>query len=82
MPDLIIIGNGFDKAHGLRTDYRDFMTLFFDKNALGQLDGRELIQFKGIAKNFNSLINLNPEEMKDQVVFHNQFFEKFCRSLS
>ena len=31
MNRLILIGNGFDKAHGLKTSYQDFMLWYWDK---------------------------------------------------
>ena len=31
MNRLVIIGNGFDMAHGLKTSYKDFITWYWDK---------------------------------------------------
>jgi hypothetical protein len=33
MAELVIIGNGFDKAHGLETDYKDFMKSIFNASS-------------------------------------------------
>ena len=30
--DILIIGNGFDLAHGLKTSYKDFLNLYNIKN--------------------------------------------------
>ena len=30
MNRVIVIGNGFDKAHGLKTGYRDFIDGYWD----------------------------------------------------
>lgn len=47
MNNLIIIGNGFDLAHGLKTSYKDFLTWCFDSyvksHISGNLDNNPLI---------------------------------------
>ena len=32
MMNILIIGNGFDLAHGLKTSYRDFLNYCYEKN--------------------------------------------------
>ena len=38
MNRLILIGNGFDLAHGLKTSYQDFINWYWDKRVLGFRD--------------------------------------------
>lgn len=35
MNRLVIIGNGFDMAHGLRTSYMDFINWYWDQRVYG-----------------------------------------------
>lgn len=38
MNRLVLIGNGFDLAHGLKTSYQDFINWYWDKRVLGFRD--------------------------------------------
>lgn len=35
MNRLVIIGNGFDMAHGLKTSYMDFINWYWDQRVYG-----------------------------------------------
>ncbi len=37
--DVLILGNGFDLAHGLKTRYKDFLDYYFQKEKAKNFDG-------------------------------------------
>lgn len=47
MNRLILIGNGFDLAHGLKTSYKDFINWFFDKMFLNFNSNTSSVSFDG-----------------------------------
>jgi hypothetical protein len=49
MNRLIIIGNGFDLAHGIKTSYHDFLLDYLKKGCLEAIDN-DIKQYKPIAR--------------------------------
>lgn len=70
MYNLILIGNGFDLAHDLKTSYRSFLNQL-NKNAWNNPD-----QFANILK--NELIDFirRKDIKKDQKIYKNQFIQQ------
>jgi len=86
--NLVIIGNGFDLAHGLRTSYNDFLNGLIEEELSKPKDGRTLFSFdKGTSRGEIEKTALfeaaNPHmELKEGKHFSNHFFAKlFAESL-
>jgi len=66
---IILIGNGFDKAMGLKTDYADFILSYFKKFTQIAINlptyGDELMSFKRINKIFDLSADSVKEKIKD-----------------
>lgn len=86
--NLVIIGNGFDLAHGLRTSYNDFLNGLIEEELDKPKNERTLFSFdKGISRGEIEKTALfeaaNPHmELKEGKHFSNHFFAKlFAESL-
>lgn len=77
MNELIIIGNGFDKAHELHTDYNDFIRHIFDGKTTDQVRFEDLYSYNPNAifkYNYEQLLTLNLGQIQDSFSFKNTFF--------
>ena len=75
MVELVIIGNGFDKAHNLKTNYKDFMTGIFDERIKKTEEYSNLFEFRkenGIS--FDDLMKLKNVEITNTISSKNNFF--------
>ncbi|MCX4302016.1 MAG: AbiH family protein [Alistipes sp.] len=69
MNRIIIIGNGFDKAHGLATGYRDFIDSYWINVSGHIFDGYK----RWTAENYGGLND--PSEYEDEFVLFEVFRE-------
>lgn len=89
MNRIILIGNGFDLAHGMKTSYNDFINYYWYKTIFNikstgerSFENSEIL-IEGLPpRNYMSLVN-NFEELseilkkyKSTLTFENKFFEK------
>ncbi len=86
MNRLIIIGNGFDLAHGLKTKYSDFIEYYW-KN-LKRSDRLVTLESKFVIPDFDSLVDLrrilqNTNRFQKQInfQFENSFFDSLNSSM-
>ncbi len=70
MNRIIIIGNGFDKAHGLATGYRDFIDSYWINVACHIFNGYK----RSLAEHFGAIIDPSPYE--DKFVLFEVFRDK------
>jgi len=74
MNRLVLIGNGFDLAHGLKTSYADFIDWYWDKRMLGFNNERSLIS-EDILCRFKILNKDNEERNTWSILaFANNYF--------
>lgn len=59
MNNLIIIGNGFDLAHGLETSYRDFMSYLVDNHCKDRTFCSEIFKLHDEIDSFDKLIEMS-----------------------
>jgi len=81
MKKLIIIGNGFDKAHNLKTTYNEFIEDFFN----GYFNDRKKYPniFAGPLYGIDNYNALKTSIAKShQLYFENKFIEFTCPSFS
>ena len=71
--NILIVGNGFDLAHGLPTKYADFLKFidFFYKHKAQESSGLELIAGEDINcyKYFTDLFNSKQDSEFDQYLY-------------
>ena len=81
MNKLIIVGNGFDLAHGLKTSYKDFTEWYLEKiiNSI-----KESIGSKKSSEINNELlrIKINPNKYDNDYVKHEILTEINTREIS
>ena len=92
---LILIGNGFDLAHGLKTSYRDFMTWYmctaFENFILEGNYTDPLIEIRNKYAGMQGTYNLKPESVQavleqinrndlQSIIYHSNFFNLFVLS--
>lgn len=86
MRNILLIGNGFDLAHGLPTSYNDFLflmknwTLFYALfNSVRQ--GKRINESSEYYKYLISAENINEKNIKilDNIINHNSWVEYYCR---
>lgn len=77
MNKLIIVGNGFDLAHGLPTSYQDFVTDFWEnlqENQKNELT-RKIVNFN---REYDTLFNYNKSEIKSFSDFE-LHLQQYCK---
>jgi hypothetical protein len=74
MNKLILIGNGFDLAHGLKTRYSDFLVWYLNK-AIGLLEINPVYEDKLISLTKNTRRMCNDLESMDKFVGFMKFYE-------
>ena len=74
MNRLVIIGNGFDMAHGLKTSYKDFINWYWERrlNAM-------LTEYSAVSEDY--LCKLEIKNTKDCASWFNFFFSHSLRDL-
>ena len=75
MPDLLVVGNGFDLYHGLPTRYTDFLSFIenwsvFWNNYKNELNGESNDQFEIRLSDHNEII---PDSMIDFASYYGQY---------
>ena len=61
MNRIVLIGNGFDLAHGLKSSYKDFIEWYWEQRVLSFIDNRTtlsqdpLFSIKSNAQTFNQI---------------------------
>ena len=73
--NIILIGNGFDLAHGLKTSYNDFVTHVFDSIISGDTEFRYLMEIEDSIKSIGQL----KESNYTRCSFRNDFFAIIAR---
>jgi hypothetical protein len=66
MNRLILIGNGFDLAHGLKTSYHDFILDYFKNCFIAAISNAEIVEYNDIKYKCwyeDELINISIKEM-------------------
>lgn len=58
MNNLIILGNGFDLAHGMKTKYGDFMNYLFEEHCKDRTKFNELLQVPDDIDDLNMLLQI------------------------
>jgi len=72
MNNLIIIGNGFDLAHGLKTSYSDFILHIFKKRSVDKKSYADLLNLS--TDEFFTEKNLTIETLKKRSFYYNNKF--------
>lgn len=62
MNRIILIGNGFDLAHGMKTSYKDFINYFWSKKGTEIVNNDKAHDCEFIS--INGAVNGNPEDLK------------------
>ena len=84
MNRIILIGNGFDLAHGLKTNYNDFINAFWEKekqillNSSGNNDEEYnfIYEDKYLLFKTNHVISTLISSIKNKDLFGYKWFEK------
>ena len=83
--NLVLIGNGFDLAHGLDTRYGDFIKSYtldvLDRASKSGIDDTEWSITKGKAKNIQSLIPFKSNSREPEIKSHNRFLNLISDSV-
>ena len=86
MRNILLIGNGFDLAHGLPTSYNDFLFLmknwtFFYALFSSVRQGKRIRESSEYYKYLISAENINEKNIKilDNIINHNSWVEYYCR---
>lgn len=80
MRHLVIIGNGFDLAHGLKTSYKDFIKYIFDNVKDNPTEYKSLINIFTSYMDYEVATSLiNDSQIGNHLKFNNSLFEKFFR---
>ncbi|MDY0016804.1 MAG: AbiH family protein [Candidatus Delongbacteria bacterium] len=94
MNKLVLIGNGFDLAHGLKTSYTDFLVWYLNKASYKMCDNMfyedELISYKTSfrvkyeeIKSITDFLNFQEQQLiKGHIKYKHDFFPKLIRNLS
>lgn len=80
MRHLVIIGNGFDLAHDLKTSYIDFIKYIFNNVKDNPTEYKSLFDNYSNSMNYDKAISLiKNDEINNQIKFNNSLFEIFFR---
>ena len=81
MNRLVIIGNGFDLAHGLKTRYEDFINWYWDYRVNGFVNNGTNISSDCLST-FESLTQEEKNLLKIVSQHHNQDFSQWVSEIS
>jgi hypothetical protein len=76
MANLIIVGNGFDMAHGLKTSYYDFILYLINTKINSKNNFNNLFSFKIVPKDYRELKNMVSEFGINEVIKSDNIFFK------
>lgn len=75
--NILVIGNGFDLAHGLPTKYYDFIKFV---ELIQNIEGKDEKQRNQIVKNYQAQFKINEnitKKLLDNKIYENIYFNKF-----
>ena len=82
MNRIILIGNGFDLAHGLKTGYKDFIDWFWNRRAEDVQKSEEWRTNKNFSDKFISVTykkNFDFSKLKDHCTYNSHFLERLTK---
>ncbi|MDN3620417.1 bacteriophage abortive infection AbiH family protein [Polaribacter undariae] len=77
MANLIILGNGFDMAHGLKTSYKDFILEIINSSIKKELSYKKIVSIVDGINNYDHLLSLIKKSGMDTLLkSDNDFFKE------